>query len=83
MQGSFLPMVRVEKGPFVGYQRPEGVAYISNLAVAPSARRQGVGEKLLAAAEEVTFPLTFHASKCLEGMQAPSDMPVIYDPVQL
>ena len=53
MQGSFLPMVRVEKGPFVGYQRPEGVAYISNLAVAPFARRQGVGERLLAAAEEV------------------------------
>ncbi len=53
MQASFLPSERVEKGPFVAYERPRDVAYISNLAVLPRARRQGVGEQLLLAAEKV------------------------------
>ena len=53
MQASFLPSERVEKGPFVAYERPRDVAYISNLAVVPRARRQGVGEQLLLAAEKV------------------------------
>lgn len=53
MQGAFLPAERVEKGPFVAYERPQGVAYISNLAVIPQARRQGIGEQLLLAAENV------------------------------
>lgn len=55
MQGSFLPAERVEKGPFVAYERPQDVAYISNLAVVPHARRQGVGEQLLVAAEHVRY----------------------------
>lgn len=55
-QGQHLPMERVEKGPFIAYEKPEGIAYISNLAVAPQARRQGVGEKLLRAAEKVRNP---------------------------
>ena len=53
MQGSYLPAERVEKGPFVAYERPQHVAYISNLAVIPHARRQGIGEQLLVAAENV------------------------------
>jgi GNAT superfamily N-acetyltransferase len=53
MQGQHLPVQRVQKGPFVAYEKPQGIAYISNLAVAPKARRQGVGEKLLKAAELV------------------------------
>jgi ribosomal protein S18 acetylase RimI-like enzyme len=53
MQGTFLPAERVEKGPFVAYERPQDVAYISNLTVIPQARRQGVGEQLLLAAENV------------------------------
>ena len=53
MQASFLPTERVEKGPFVAYERPRDVAYISNLAVVPRARGQGVGEQLLLAAEKV------------------------------
>ena len=53
IQASFLPSERVEKGPFVAYERPRDVAYISNLAVLPIARRQGVGEQLLLAAEKV------------------------------
>ncbi len=53
MQGQHLPAERIEKGPFVAYQRPEDVAYISNLAVSPAARRLGVGEELLRAAEKV------------------------------
>ena len=53
MQASFLPSERIEKGPFVAYERPRDVAYISNLAVVPRARRQGVGEQLLLAAEKV------------------------------
>lgn len=52
-QADFLPPVRVEKGPFVAYERPQDVAYISNLAVLPATRRRGVGERLLAAAEKV------------------------------
>ena len=55
MQGTFLPAERVEKGPFVAYERPQDVAYISNLAVIPQARRQGVGEQLLTAAESVRY----------------------------
>lgn len=53
MQGQHLPAERVEKGPFVAHQRQEHVAYISNLAVSPAARRLGVGEELLRAAEKV------------------------------
>ena len=53
MQGQHLPAERIEKGPFVAHQRQEHVAYISNLAVSPAARRLGVGEKLLKAAEKV------------------------------
>lgn len=53
MQGQHLPAERIEKGRFVAYKRPEHVAYISNLAVAPLARRQGIGEELLRAAEKV------------------------------
>ncbi|EIE26357.1 acyl-CoA N-acyltransferase [Coccomyxa subellipsoidea C-169] len=53
MQGQHMPAERIEKGPFVAYQRPEDVAYISNLAVSPAARRLGVGEELLTAAEKV------------------------------
>ena len=68
MQGTFLPMTRVEKGPFVAYERPEDVAYVSNLAVAPSARRQGVGERLLAAAEEVLDPPRLNTA-CLSTLQ--------------
>lgn len=55
MQGTFLPAERVEKGPFVAYERPQDVAYISNLSVIPQARRQGVGEQLLLAAENVRY----------------------------
>lgn len=53
MQGQHLPQERVEKGPFVAYKPQENVAYISNLAVSPAARRMGVGEELLKAAEKV------------------------------
>ncbi len=37
----------------MAYERPQDVAYISNLAVIPHARRQGIGEQLLVAAESV------------------------------
>ena len=57
MQGSYLPAERVEKGPFVAYERPQDVAYISNLAVIPHARRQGIGEQLLVAAQNVCYRL--------------------------
>ncbi|CAL8466637.1 g6173 [Coccomyxa elongata] len=55
MQGQHLPQERVEKGPFVAYKPQENVAYISNLAVSPAARRMGVGEELLKAAEKVAM----------------------------
>ncbi len=53
MQGAFLPAERVDKRPFVAYECPQDVAYISNLAVIPQAWRQGIGEQLLLAAESV------------------------------
>ncbi len=65
MQGSYLPAERVEKGPFVAYERPQNVAYISNLAVVPQARRQGIGEQLLVAAENVRCCLGICICSCL------------------
>ena len=67
-QGEFLPPVRVEKGPFVAYERPQDVAYISNLAVLPATRRQGIGERLLAAAEKVRG---VHGGCCLLAVHPP------------
>lgn len=64
MQGSYLPAERVEKGPFVAYERPQDAAYISNLAVVPRARRQGIGEELLLAAEKVWSSLCPCSSVC-------------------
>eukprot|EP00803_Ostreobium_quekettii_P010173 evm.model.scf_232EXC.7 EVM.evm.TU.scf_232EXC.7 scf_232EXC:91892-93198(+) len=50
--GQHVPSVpRVVDGRTV-WQNKEGVAYISNLAVSPGTRRQGVGKALVVAAEE-------------------------------
>lgn len=66
MQASHLPAERVEKGPFVAYEQPQDVAYVSNLAVIPHARRRGIGEQLLAAAENVrcSLGITRHRLPC-------------------
>ena len=79
MQGSYLPAERVEKGPFVAYERPQDVAYISNLAVIPNARRQGIGEQLLVAAEHVRRWLApiFILQPALLDSQAPVEAVVI------
>lgn len=50
--GQFVPKLRVESGGRVWYEAPQGVAYISNLAVSPTTRRQGVGKVLMKAAED-------------------------------
>ena len=52
-QGEHLPRHRVERGAFVAMERQRGTAYVSNLAVAPRARRRGVARALMHSAEEV------------------------------
>lgn len=56
-QGAYIPPRRVRIREFVRYEKRKNIAYISCLAVAPAARRQGVATKLIHQAEQVCLLL--------------------------